>query len=115
MSNAMQNVANTATGLTAVGGTGSATYAYLTSHAPIIALSLTAISLLIALTFYVLNYRINCKRLVLAMKDGGAGMRDLSDRDIKEVRRLLDRRRTDCDTCEKKGPPPAKPPAGRKR
>jgi len=105
----MQNVANTATGLTAAGGAGSATYAYLTSHAPVIALSLTALSLIIALTFYILNYRLNCKRLVLAMRDGGAGMRDLSDEDVKEVRRLLNRRRTDCATCVAKGPtPPAR-------
>ncbi len=56
---AIQASAHVATGATV----GSGFMAFMTENATVIGLSMTAISLVVALTFYVLNYRLNKKRL----------------------------------------------------
>lgn len=90
MSNVMQNIANTATGATVAGGGFSASYAWITSHAPVIGLTLTAISLCVALLFYVLNYRLNRKRLLIAIENNSNT--GLSEEDRIELKKMLDRR-----------------------
>lgn len=88
-----------------MGGTGSALYAYLTHHAPIIAITLTALSLLVALTFYVLNWRINRRNLAINERRLNhllEGREEpLTEEDIREMRRMLDQRRNQCRGCDK--------------
>jgi hypothetical protein len=86
---ALQQVGNGATGL----GLGAGAYGFLTQNSDVISLGIAASMLVIAVIFYVLNYRLNRKRLALAVDAAAHGKaeRRLSPEDLATVKVLLDK------------------------
>lgn len=82
-----QQIANGATGI----GVGSGVYAFLSQNTDVIALGFTAAMFFVALTFYILNYRLNRKRLRIALEsaENGEGERRLSADELAALKALL--------------------------
>ena len=86
-----QQIANGATGV----GIGSGVINYASQHTDIVALGFTASMFFVALTFYILNYRVNRKRLLITI-EATAAIKDnyrLSDEDLIEVKAFLKKKR----------------------
>ena len=87
----MQHVGNGATGI----GLSAGAYGFLAQNSAVISLGIAAAMFVVALTFYVLNYRLNRKRLFLAVDAAAQGKaeRRLSPEDLASVQALLDKHR----------------------
>ena len=87
----LQQVGNGATGI----GLSAGAYSFLAQNSDVISLGIAAAMLVIAVVFYVLNYRLNRKRLALAVDAAAQGKaeRRLSPDDLATVQTLLDKHR----------------------
>ena len=87
----LQQVGNGATGI----GVGAGAYSFLVQNSDAISLLIAIGMFIIALTFYILNYRLNRKRLALAINAAAQGKaeRRLSPEDLATVQTLLDKHR----------------------
>lgn len=79
-----------ASGATGV-GIGSGIFAFISQNTSIIALCFTAGMFFLALTFHILNYRINRKQLLMAIEaaEKGNEERRLTSEELLTVKRLL--------------------------
>ena len=85
----LQQVGNGATGI----GLGAGAYSFLTQNSDVISLGIATTMLIVAILFYILNYRLNRKRLSLAVDAAAQGKaeRRLSNEDLTTVQMLLDK------------------------
>lgn len=86
-----QQIANGATGVGIVSGASQ----FVSQNTDIVALGFTASMFFVALTFYILNYRINRKRLLVTIEATAASKNNyrLSDEDLIEVKAFLKKKR----------------------
>ena len=86
-----QQIANGAAGASI----GSGAYHFMSQNTDIVALGFTASMFFVALTFYILNYRVNRKRLLITIEAAAASKDNyrLSDEDLIEVKAFLKKKR----------------------
>lgn len=86
-----QHIAHGATVVT----TGAGFYKILAENTGLITITIMVLSFLTALTFYILNYQLNRKRLLLAIESAeqSGAERRLSGEDLLEVKTLLSKHR----------------------